>query len=298
MGWTTDLRRATATFAAVTSVLSCGLAACGGGADAAPDSRSSAQASASASVQPAPALAGPRVQHRDQALQIVVDALATPLRCSELAHAVLARAFESRPPAAERWQVELNPESQGAGRVTVELQAADNADGLLRRGEPGAVHASLRFDGAAVGPGLQFDGTLVLDVARRTPTQATARRTRADMLEAHDGRRTLRWSYLDIEIDAQQVLRRLSAVADVPVQGLGRVWLDTTAAAGGRLAHAGLPAGSYRAAGVIGFLQARLVLQVASDGGWTVAVDNHKNDHADFVVRAAVHEVRTLTAGR
>jgi hypothetical protein len=42
------------------------------------------------------ALEGKRVSGRDQALQIVARGVMAPLYCSEMAHAVLARAFELR----------------------------------------------------------------------------------------------------------------------------------------------------------------------------------------------------------
>ena len=48
---------------------------------------------------------------------------------------------------------------------------------------------------------------------------------------------------------------------------------------------------------MIGFLKARLTLQVAADGGWTIDVDNDKDDRIDFVVEASAQEARALMSG-
>jgi len=48
---------------------------------------------------------------------------------------------------------------------------------------------------------------------------------------------------------------------------------------------------------VIGFLKSRLTLQVAADGGWTIDVDNDKDDRIDFVVQASAQEARALMSG-
>jgi len=90
-------------------------------------------------------------------------------------------------------------------------------------------------------------------------------------------------------------------VSDVPVGGDGSVWLDVTSSAPGQLAAtpagATLSSGRYVANGVIGFLKARLTLQVAADGGWTVDVDSDKDDRIDFVARASADEARALVSG-
>ena len=85
----------------------------------------------------------------------------------------------------------------------------------------------------------------------------------------------------------------------VPGGGDGPLWLDAMASAPGPLAApstgATLSSGRYVANGVIGFLKARLTLQVAADGGWTIDVDNDKDDRIDFVVHASAHEARAVT---
>jgi zona occludens toxin (predicted ATPase) len=69
--------------------------------------------------------------------------------------------------------------------------------------------------------------------------------------------------------------------------------LDTTAPAGPTLSS-----GRYVATGIIGFVNARLTLQVAEDQGWTIEVDNDKDDRVDFVVHAGADEVRALLSSR
>ena len=89
---------------------------------------------------------------------------------------------------------------------------------------------------------------------------------------------------------------------DVPVGADGSVWLDATSSEPAQLAAApaaaGLSSGRFVAAGVIGFLKARLTLQVAADGGWTIDVDNDNDDRIDFVVEASANEARALMSGR
>jgi hypothetical protein len=58
-----------------------------------------------------------------------------------------------------------------------------------------------------------------------------------------------------------------------------------------------LSSGRYVASGVIGFLKARLTLEVAAGGGWTIEVDNDKDDRVDFVVQASADEARALMLG-
>jgi hypothetical protein len=261
-----------------------------------------------------PALEGKRVSSRDEALQIVARSVVAPLYFSELAHAVLARAFELRanahsasPPASpgDRWVPALDAQALGAGvalegPVAIDIEAADHAEGLILRGEAGFVRAVLRFERVALGTAAHIDGAIVLEVSRTAAGAGSARRSQADVLSITEGSRTLHWSYLDIEVDAQQVVQTLNVVSDVPTDGLDRVWLDATSSAPDRLtapADANLSSRRYVATGVIGFLKARLTLQVAGDGGWTIEVDNDKDDRVDFVVQASAHEARALMPG-
>ena len=285
------------------------LPACGGddGTGAAPESRLQAAAG--------PALEGARVAGRDEALQLVARGVVAPLYYSELAHAVLARVFELRsiaqgdgPPASagDRWVLALDAQPLGAGAAVVgpralEIEAADHAEGLMLRGEAGFVRAVLRFERVALGAAAQVDGAIVLEVSRTAAGAGSARRSQADTLSITDAHGTLHWSYLDVAVDTQKVVQRLTVVSDVPVGGDGPVWLDVTSGAPGQLAAASagasLSSGRYVAEGVIGFLQARLTLQVAADGGWTVDVDNDKDDRIDFVAQASADEVRALMSG-
>lgn len=219
------------------------------------------------------ALEGVRVAGRDEALQIAARGVLAPLVFSERAHAALARAVE--------------PGAVLDRGVTIEIEAADNAEGMLLRGEAGSVRAVLRFERAALEAQAHVDGALVLDVSRTAAGAGLARRTRTDAVSVSDGNRTLQWSYLDISVDARQELQSLVVLSDVPVDGAGSVWLDATSTAS---------AGRYVATGVIGFLKARLTVQ-AVDGGWTIAVDNDKDDRVDFTVRATADQVRALTLG-
>ena len=261
------------------------------------------------------ALEGARVSGRDEALRIVARGVVAPLYYSELAHAVLARMFELRsiapgagPPASsgDRWVLALDAQPLGAGAavegpVAIEIEVADQAEGLILRGEAGFVRAVLRFERVGLGAAAQVDGAIVLEVSRTAAGEGSARRSQADALSVTDAHGTLNWSYLDVSVDKQQVVQRLTVVSAVPVGRDGAVWLDAMSSAPGQLvatsAGASLLSGSYVAAGVIGFLKARLTLQVAADGGWTIEVDNDKNNHIDFVVHASAHEARALMAG-
>ena len=263
------------------------------------------------------ALEGARVSGRDEALRIVARGVVAPLYTSERAHAVLARVFELRSithgaglPASpgDRWVLALGAQPLGAGAavegpvaIDIDIEAADHAEGLMLRGEAGFVRALLRFERTALGAAAHVDGAIVLEVSRTAVGAGAARRSQADALSLTDGHGTLHWSYLDVSIDTQQVVQRLSVVSEVPVGGDGPVWLDATSSAPGQLAAASagasLSSGRYVAAGVIGFLQARLTLQVAADGGWTIDVDNDKDDRIDFVVHASADEARALMSG-
>lgn len=256
-------------------------------------------------------LEGARVSGRDEALRIVARGVVAPLYYSERAHAVLARAFELRSTAAaplaspgDRWLLALDAQPLGAGAagpVTIDIEAADHAEGLMLRGEAGFVRALLRFEHVALGAATHIDGAIVLEVARTAAGAGSTRRSQADALSITDGQGTLHWSYLDVSVDTQQQVQRLSVVSDVPVGADGSVWLDATSREPAQLAAApaaaGLSSGRFVAAGVIGFLKARLTLQVAADGGWTIDVDNDKDDRIDFVVQASAQEARALMSG-
>lgn len=218
--------------------------------------------------EPAQALEGARVAGRDEAVQIAARGVLAPLAFSEQAHAVLARTLE--------------PGAVLERGVAIEIEEAENAEGMLLRGEAGVVRAVLRFERAALGAQAQVDGALVLDVSRTAAGAGLARRTRADAVSVSDGSRTLRWSYLDISVDARQELQSLVVLSDVPVDGAGSVWLDATSTAA---------AGRFVATGVIGFLKARLTVQ-AEGGGWLINVDNDKDDRVDFTVHATAAEIR------
>ena len=187
------------------------------------------------------------------------------------------------------------------GTVTIDLEAADHAEGLMLRGEAGFVRAVLRVEPVTLGAAAHVEGAIVLEVSRAIAGAGPARRSRADTLSVTDGHGTLRWSYLDIDVDAQQVVQRLTVVSEVPVDGADPVWTDATSSAPGQLAAASagttLSSGRYVATGVIGFLKTRLTLQVASDGAWTIDVDHDKDDRIDFVVHASADEARALMSG-
>ena len=302
--------RYTATTAAVAAALGL-LPACGGDAGTGAD----AELPPPAFTEQAQALGGAHVAGRDEALLIAARGVMTPLHVSELAHMALVRAFAQRalahgstPAAPPGNQAVLAPDTAPLGTgavvespVAIDLLAADNADGLMLRGEAGFVRALLRFDRNALGASGQIDGAIVLEVSRTEPGAGTARRSQADALSMTHGGRTVNWSYLDVMVDAQQLVQRLTVVSDIPVQRLGSVWLDVSSSAPERpaAAAAGAPlaAGRYVAAGVIGFLNASLTLQVGDDGAWTIDVDNDKDGQTDFVVRASAEQARTLMLG-
>ena len=287
-------------------------AACGGddGINAAPELQAKPAVSAGL------ALDGQRVPGRDEALQIVARGVVAPLVGSELAHAVLARAFELRANApsasspvstGDRWVLALNAQALGTGAalegpIAIDIQAADHADGLILRGETGFVRALLRFERVTLGTAGHIDGAIVLEVSRTAAGTGAARRSQADALSISDGTQTLNWSYLAIEIDAQQRVQTLNVVSDLSIEGSDRVWLDaTTSVAPDRPSAAAtgadLSSRRYIASGVVGFLKARLTLQTAADGGWTIEVDNDKDDRVDFVVQASAAEARALMLG-
>jgi hypothetical protein len=297
----------TAAAAAAFSVVVGLFPACGGSDGAGPSPGPQAGAD-----QP---LEGTRVAGRDEALRIVARGVVAPLYFSELAHAVLAHAVASRASvhgdalplsSGERWLLTLDAQPLGAGAtldgpVAIDIEAADNVEGLMLRGEPGFVRAVLRFERVALGAAAHVDGAMVLEVSRTSAAAGAARRSQADVLSIADASRTLRWSYLDVAVDAHALVQRLTVVSDVPVNEAGPVWLDATSSAPGRLgpmpAGTALFSGRYVASGVIGFLKARLTLHVGADGGWTIDVDNDKDDRVDFVVHASAHEVRALMPG-
>ena len=237
------------------------LPACGGDDGTGPAAESQPLAGAGL------ALEGARVSGRDEALQIVARGVVAPLYTSELAHAVLARAFELRSAAhaagpadsaGDRWLLTLDAQALGAGAVVegpvaIEIEVADHAEGLLLRGEAGFVRALLRFERVALGATAQVDGAIVLEVSRTAAGAGSARRSQADALSLTDARGTLHWSYLDVDVDTQQVVQRLTVVSDVPVGGDGPVWLDATSSAPGQLADASaaatLSSGRYVASG-------------------------------------------------
>jgi hypothetical protein len=243
------------------------LPACGG-ADEKEDAFEPAASAASRALQ------GQRVSNRDQALQIIARGVDAPLQFSHRAHALLADAFGRQAGAMP------------GGAASITIEAADNAEGLFLRGETGFVRAAVRFEDAASSAAARVEGVAVLEVSRTVAGEGMARRTRSDALTVTEGGRTLNWSYLDIEADAQQTVQRLNVVSDVPLDGSDRVWLDTTWSAGRAVAN-----------GVLGLLKARLTLQVAPDGGWTIEVDNDRDDQIDFEVRAAAQEARALAPG-
>jgi hypothetical protein len=256
-------------------------------------------------------LEGARVSGRDEALRIVARGVVAPLYCSERVHAMLARAFELRsiaaaPPASvgDRWLLAPNAQPLGAGAagpVALDIEAADHAEGLMLRGEAGFLRALLRFEHVALGAAAHIDGAVVLEVSRAAAGAGSTRRSQADALSVTDGQDTLHWSYLDVSVDTQQRVQRLTVVSDVPVGADDSVWIDATSSAPAELAAApaaaGLSSGRFVAAGVIGFLKARLTLQVAADGGWTIDVDNDQDDRIDFVVQASAQEARSLMSG-
>lgn len=300
MGSTAAFRHAVVTIACAASLSL--FPSCGGG-DGRRDEALEPQSQPPASA--GKVLEGRRVSGRDEALQIVARGVVAPLHFSELAHAVLTRLFELRAnvhsaalpaSAGDRWVLALDAQALGTGavpeaRVAIDIEVADNAEGLILRGEAGSVRAVLHFERVALGASAHADGKVVLEVSRTAAGVGPARRSRADFLSLTEGSRTLNWSYLDIEVDAQQALQRLNVVSDAPVDGSDRVWLDVTSST------PNLSSPRYVATGVVGFLKARLTAQMAADGGWTIDIDNDKDDRVDFVVQATANEVRALMPG-
>lgn len=291
--------------AAAVGLVACatGLLPACGGSDDEPATPSASPLSASAQ----PSVEGARVTGREEALRIVVRGVVAPLYYGELVQGALARAFALRPsavgaeaPAApgDRWVVVAPGAGPfGDGRTEIEIEAADQAEGLLLRGEAGSVRAVLRFENAALGAA-RFDGAVTLDVSRAGAGAGSAHRTRAETLAVVDAQGTRHWSFLDVDVDAQQVVQRLTVVSDLTTDPAAPIWIDVVANSPGRLdaARGGaiLASGSYMATGVTGFLNARVALQVEADRGWTIAVDNDQDDEIDFVVRASADEARAL----
>ena len=285
------------------------LAACGGNDEAATPLVPNSTADA------LPRIEGARVSGRDEALQIVARGVVAPMYYSELAQAVLVRVFELRsiardadPPVSpgDRWDVTLDAEPlaagiYAAGRIGVEIEAAEHAEGLVLGAEAGYVRAVVRFERASFGAA-QVDGALTLDVSRTVAGAGWAHRSQAETLSITDGLGTRHWSYLDVDVDAQQFVQRLTVVSDLTVDPAAPVWIDVTSSAPGRFdaTQRGQPlsSGRYVATGVTGFLNARLSLQVGADGSWRVEVDNDKDEQIDWVVRASADEVRALAPGR
>ena len=283
------------------------LSACGGSDEPATPLESHTLASVP------PALDGASVSGPDEALQIVARGVVAPVYYSELVHAVLVRVFELRssargvePPASpgDRWVVALDAQPLGAGvfatgRTGIDIEAADNAEGLMLRGEAGFVRAVVRLERVALGLA-QVDGAVTVDVSRAVAGTGWTRRSRAETLSITDGLGTRHWSFLDVDVDARQFVQRLTVVSDLTVNEAAPLWIDVTSSAPGRLdvGRPPLSSGRYVATGVTGFLKARLTLQVGADGSWTVEVDNDKDDQIDFVAHATADEVRALMSDR
>jgi hypothetical protein len=277
--------------AAVIALLAaCLAAACAGGDASAPmpESRSAAETPA--------ALQGTRVSGRDEALRFVDRGLVAPIQFSELAHETLLRWFEWRSIAGS-----TDPLAAVEGLAEVDIVAADNAEGLLLRGEAGFVRAVLRFEHAAFGAA-RVDGEVTLESSRSTNGAGAAHRCQADSLAVTDRSGTRHWSYLDIAVDSQHRVQRLSVVSDLTEDAARPVWIDVVSNTPGRLdaalASQGPASGRFVATGVAGFLNSRLVLQVGADRSWTIEVDNDKDDEVDFAVHASADEVRTLMSVR
>jgi hypothetical protein len=283
------------------------LSACGGSSEAVSPDESPALADAPSTLE------GAGVSGRDEALRIVARGVVAPMYYCGLAQDALVRVFELRSmasgagPAAsagDTWVSALHVEPVGSGVVVegqagVAIEAADHAEELMLRGEAGLVRAVVRLDHVAFGAA-QIDGTLTLEVSRAGVAAGWARRCQAESLSIADGLGTRHWSYLDVAIDAQQLVQRLTVVSDLTVDEAAPLWIDVVSSSLGRLdvaqASAPLSSGRYVATGVTGFLKARLTLQVGTDGGWTVEVDNDKDDQIDFVVHASSDEVRELAS--
>jgi hypothetical protein len=231
-------------------------------------------------------LEGARVWTRDEALRLLARGAVAPIQSCELAHAALVRQVGSRP-------IE--------GVIAVGIEAADPAEALLLGNGAGSLRAVLRFEGAVVGVAT-LDGTVALEVSRDVAGAGSAHRCQADSLSLRDSRGTAHWSHLDVAVDAGQLVQRMSVVSDLTEDPAAPLWMDVVASAPARLdpapAGATLSSGRYVATGIIGFVNARLMLQVDKDGAWTIAVDNDKDDQVDFVVHANADEVRALTSSR
>jgi hypothetical protein len=272
-GWSTELQRAPIAVAFATVLGLC--SACGGG-----DETGAAEAPQHAAAI-APTLNGARVSNAEQAQQIVARGIAAPLQASAEAHAALVRAFEwrasalqSREPVAagDRWAMPTQAAHQGP--VRVEIEHAHNAEGLLLRGEPGRVRALLRFEPSAPSVAeAHLEGAITLEVARTAGGAGPVRRSQADALSLTDAGTALRWSYLSVEVDGHDKVRRFGVVSDVPVDRIGRVWVDVT-----------LAGDRYVAAGVLAFLQSRLSVRLDDANGCSVEVDNDRDGRADLVL--------------
>jgi hypothetical protein len=262
-------------FAAVLALCS----ACGGGDDggAAEVPKQAAPMSAT--------LNGARVSNAEQAQQIVARGIAAPLQASAGAHAALVRAFEwrasalrSRAPVAagDRWAMTTQAHAAHQAPLVVEIERAHNAEGLLLRGEPGRVRALLWFESlASVAADAQLQGAITLEVVRTAGAAGPVRRSQADALSLVDAGTTLRWSYLNVEVDGHDKVRRFGVVSDVPVHRIGRVWVDVT-----------LAEDRYVAAGVLAFLQSRLSVRVDDVRGCIIEVDNDRDGQADLALTA------------
>ncbi len=167
----------------------------------------------------------------------------------------------------------------------------------MLRGEAGFLRAVLRLDNAALGAA-RVDGAVTLEVSRTVAGAGWAHRSQADVLSITDRDGTRHWSYLDVDVDSQQLVQRLTVVSDLTTDAAAPVWIDVVLDSPGRLdaapAAAMLSSGRFMATGVTGFLDARLALQVGADRSWTIAVDNDRDDLVDSVVHASAEEARAL----
>jgi len=319
---TEDLKRAAA--AAAWTGLSL-LTACGGDVETGPTQ--------------APPLDGQRVVGEAQALEIVARGVVAPIHYSELAHAVLARAValvaqrgqdvadgvgacdeaagwghvtfldhdgDHKVSAGDRidlraGQCKVGARAELSGGIGLDIEAADNAEGLMLRSESGSLRVRLSFDNVALdASSARIDGALVLEVGRTPMASSAAHGSQAAALAVTAGGETMRWSHLNVQVDAQGRIQTLVVGSDVPGPA-APLWLDVTSSAPGQITASAagprLAGGSFVAAGVIGFLKARVTLQVGADGRWTIEVDNDKDDSVDFVVRAEPEQIRGLLPG-
>jgi hypothetical protein len=243
---------------------------CGGsgGADAPPEIQPTATGPS--------ILQGRQVADRAEALQIVERGIMAPLLVSEAARALLSCAFEHAMPDPT---------------IGIDIEAADNPQGLLVRGEAGSVRAVLRFDGAALGVGAPVDGTITLDVSRPAAGTASVWHSRADTLSVSQRGRTLSWSYLYTEVEEGQGLKALNVVSDLPIDASQSVAIDVTLTASAD----GVGAQHYVAAGILSSLDADLALDVTADGRWTIGVDNARDGRIDFIAQAAAPQARDFS---